>query len=95
MDGPPPSPFVRPLLIAAGVMVFYCVRRLGSGQGLALAQFLIVGACFLLGAVLTGFAQLVTKKQFNWVASFLAVLGLSLAVALLMLGLKKAGLIYQ
>jgi uncharacterized membrane protein HdeD (DUF308 family) len=91
----PPSPFLRPLVVAFGVMLFYCLRRVFLGQGVNAAQVAVIGAWFLIAAVLTAFASMLLKKEFNWTVASGSVLGLAMTVALLMLGLKQAGLIYH
>jgi len=89
------SPFFRPLTIVAGIMFVLYIRSAARGNLVTLQKFLLIGAWFLSGAVLISFVQVIRKKEFGWLGSFLGVVGLGLAIALLMLGLKKSGLIYQ
>ena len=89
------SPFFRPLTITVGIMLFYYARETDRGNFVGLPKFLLIGAWFLSGAVIMSFAQIIRNKEFGWLASFLGVIGLGIAMALLMLGLKKLGLIYQ
>ena len=89
------SPFFRPLTIVVGILAYDYCREAYRGNFIGPQKFLLLGGCFLTGAVILSFAQIVRKKEFGWIASFLGVIGLGIATSLLMLGLKKLGLIYQ
>jgi len=89
------SPFFRPLTIVTGIMVFDYVREVARGNTVPLQEFLLIGAWFLSGAVIMSFTQIIRKKEFGWIVSFLGVIGLGITIGLIMIALKKLGLIYQ
>ena len=88
-------PSLRPLAIWIGVMVVYCVRLEMKAQEVTLQVFAMVGGFFLFGAALTILVQIVRKKEFGWTMSFVGTLGFGVLLAIVMLSLKKLGLIYQ
>jgi len=54
----------------------------------------LVGGWFSVGAVVVGIAQLIRKKEFSWIGSVLGVVGVTILVAVIILGLEQAGLMH-
>lgn len=76
-------------------MVYYFVWSALKQKPVVSSKVLLIGAWFVIGAALAGFAQMISKKEFGWTGSFAGVLAGAFLVAVLMLGLQKLGLIYQ
>lgn len=87
------SQFYRPLVGAVAATFFVRCFLVVRGREMTFVKVALVGGWFLIGAGVVGIAQLIRKKEFSWIGSVLAVVGVTILVAVIMLGLKQVGLI--
>jgi hypothetical protein len=89
------SPFFRPLCVAAAFLLIFAIRTPMRGDTVTISKLMMIGGWTLLSAALAGFAQIIAKKEFGWNVAFVTVVLGAMAIALLMLGLQRLGLVYQ
>lgn len=71
------SLFVRPTVVAAGFLGFFCAYVFVRRGHLSLEKLGLVGSWFFLGAAVVSVVQLVRRKESGWTVSVVGVAGVA------------------